>query len=72
MPMCAVADSPECAYLNVWTKCFSCREYVCRKCSKKVKKYYSYGRKRICNDCLLMHLQDISSGRIKLEEEPTP
>ena len=30
--------------------CFSCEGFVCSKCSSK-RKYYNYGRVRLCNDC---------------------
>jgi len=34
----------------IYTKCFSCGEYVCKKCSSKIR-YYNYGIKRICLSC---------------------
>jgi hypothetical protein len=30
--------------------CFCCGQAVCRKCSTK-RKYFEYGKQRLCNDC---------------------
>ena len=34
--------------------CFACGQNVCSKCSSK-RKYYSYGKVRLCNDCQIQY-----------------
>ena len=34
--------------------CFACGLPVCRKCST-VLSYYTYGRRRVCNNCQVEH-----------------
>lgn len=36
-------------------QCFACGQAVCKKCSRIVAKYYSYGRRRICEQCVEDH-----------------
>lgn len=36
-------------------ECFACGNITCKACSARVS-YYHYGRKRICRDCLEIHL----------------
>jgi hypothetical protein len=40
--------------INLRTKCFACGLYVCKKCSKVIK-WYNFGRRRICNNCVHDH-----------------
>lgn len=36
--------------VRVRAECFACGRPVCRQCSS-LRKYLSYGRKRLCDDC---------------------
>jgi len=59
---CCVVDDNECECpaniqnllikeINLRTKCFACGLFVCKKCSKIIK-WYHFGRRRICNNCM--------------------
>ena len=57
---CCVADQFCIAPANVTLlrpargKCFSCGQAVCSKCSS-IRKYYHYGKVRLCNDCQIVY-----------------
>lgn len=60
--ICCVVESNECkspANIEydeednsriILPECFKCGEKVCTRCSSR-RKYLSYGRKRLCNNC---------------------
>ena len=39
--------------INLRTKCFACGLTVCKECSKIIK-WYLYGKRRICLNCIDM------------------
>lgn len=46
----------------VRTKCFSCGQAVCTKCSD-IRTYWQYGRVRLCDNCQIDY--DDSDERVK-------